>query len=470
MSGRKSTEKRRRNGMLRKVVIRCAVFVNILLVTAPFAVCWYVAYADRTAVPFRQKGNYLLIFLFGLLYTVFGHTYDAFLISYYQVSEMVFSQVLALLISDGLMYIVICLLSMRITGAWALLLTAGAQAAAVAAWSSVSQRLYFAAVRPRRTVIVYEMRSDVEGLIRAYGLGKKFDIVRTASAEECVRDTSAVLDGAEAVFACGVRSHDRNIVLKYCVRNGMRLFVIPRVGDVLMGGARRIHMLHLPIMLVEGYSPSPGYLFVKRLLDIALSLLLLAAASPVMLLTAAAVRLCDGGPVFYRQCRVTKDGRRFGILKFRSMRSDAEKEGAQRSTGERDSRVTPVGRVIRRWRIDELPQLFNILLGDMSLVGPRPERVENMEEYSRELPEFTLRLQVRAGLTGYAQVYGKYNTTPYDKLQMDLMYITSQKLTEDFRILLATLKVLFLPESTEGFAEDQKRIAPEAGREEGKRG
>lgn len=176
--------------------------------------------------------------------------------------------------------------------------------------------------------------------------------------------------------------------------------------------------------------------------------------SPIMIVTAIIIKATDNGPVLYKQCRLTKDGKKFMVLKFRSMRVDAEKDGVARlSSGDKDDRITPIGKVIRKVRIDELPQLFNILFGDMSIVGPRPERPEIAEQYVKELPEFELRLQAKAGLTGYAQVYGKYNTTPYDKLQMDLMYIASPSVLADLKIMFATIKILFMPESTEGIAE-----------------
>ena len=176
----------------------------------------------------------------------------------------------------------------------------------------------------------------------------------------------------------------------------------------------------------------------------------------MMAAVAIAIKLTDHGPIFYRQCRLTKDGKKFDVLKFRSMRVDAEKDGVARlSSGEHDDRITPVGHFIRKCRLDELPQLINILKGDMSLVGPRPERPEIAAQYEEELPEFDLRLQAKAGLTGYAQVYGKYNTTPYDKLQMDLMYISNPSIIEDIKIMFATVKILFMPESTEGVSEGQ---------------
>lgn len=194
----------------------------------------------------------------------------------------------------------------------------------------------------------------------------------------------------------------------------------------------------------------------KRAIDIVVSLIAAIILSPVFLITAIAIKVTDHGPVFYKQVRLTKDGKEFKILKFRSMRVDAEKDGVARlSTGENDSRITPVGKIIRACRVDELPQLFNILKGDLSIVGPRPERPEIASQYCEEMPEFALRLQAKAGLTGYAQVYGKYNTTPYDKLTMDLMYIAHPSIVEDLKIMLATVKILFLPESTEGIAEGQ---------------
>lgn len=230
--------------------------------------------------------------------------------------------------------------------------------------------------------------------------------------------------------------------------------MIPRLGDVIMSGAHHMHMFHLPMLRVGRYMAQPEYLFIKRVSDIVISLIALVVLSPIFLVTSIAIKLTDHGPVFYKQVRLTKDGKEFKILKFRSMRVDAEKDGVARlSTGDKDDRITPVGKVIRACRIDELPQLINILRGELSIVGPRPERPEIAAQYCKEMPEFALRLQAKAGLTGYAQVYGKYNSTPYDKLMMDLMYIAHPGIAEDFKIMLATVKILFLPESTEGVAE-----------------
>ena len=167
-------------------------------------------------------------------------------------------------------------------------------------------------------------------------------------------------------------------------------------------------------------------------------------------MTAAAIKMHDGGPVFFYQERCTKDGKVFSICKFRSMIVDAEKNGASVPATERDPRITPVGNIIRKLRIDELPQLWNILRGDMSIVGPRPERPEIAAQYEQEMPAFSLRLQVKAGLTGTAQVYGRYNTEPRDKLKMDLMYINNMSLGEDLKLIFATVKIMFMKERTAG--------------------
>ena len=252
----------------------------------------------------------------------------------------------------------------------------------------------------------------------------------------------------------GVNSQCRNGIAKYCKEEDIPGFFLPHVGDVIMQEAQHIQSFDSPVLFVQRSYLRPEYAFVKRAFDIFASLLGIIILSPLMLITAAAVKLYDRGPAIYKQVRLTKDGREFEIYKFRSMRVDAEKDGIARlSSGDHDDRITPVGKIARKCRLDELPQLFNILKGDMSIVGPRPERPEIAEEYYRKMPDFRLRLQVKAGLTGYAQVYGKYNTDPYEKLEFDLLYINHMSVLTDLQLMFATFAILFLPESTEGIEE-----------------
>lgn len=439
------------------ILLRSVKTIDAILITIPFILCWGLYYSKHIIEPFYDKGNYLIIALYLILYIIFGRLYEAFVISIHKISEMVYGQFLAAGITDAIMYIVIWLLSKRIPNIIPGIMAFLCQILFALLWAVCAQWWYFHRFQPAKMIIVYDRDKGISEKMEEYGLDRKYDVQTKLRVEECLKDLT-VLDGMKTVFLSGLHSHDRNLVLKYCVSQGIDVLVIPRIGDVIMSGAYPMHIFHLPVLRVGRYMVKPEYLFIKRLADIVISMAALILLSPIMAVTAVAIKLTDGGPVFYKQVRLTKDGKQFEILKFRSMRVDAEKDGVARlSAGENDTRVTSVGRIIRRYRIDELPQLINILKGDLSICGPRPERPEIAKEYCEEIPEFALRLQAKAGLTGYAQVYGKYNTTPYDKLQMDLMYIAHPSIFEDLKIMLATIKILFVAESTEGFEEESER-------------
>ena len=426
---------------------------NVALITLPFTLVWILYYVNTVLMypsNIRAAG---IVLMFVVLYSFFGRAYDAFLDSLKRTSEMFYAQLLSVLFADGFMYLVLWLMSNAFPNIWPALGALAGQLALSVIWCWASNRWYFANYARQKTGIVYDMRRGVEDLFNRYGMNEKFDVQFACTVEECLDGNMQKLEDLTSVFLCGVHSHERNIILKYCVANGIVVYIIPRVGDVIMSGAKKMPMFHLPMMRVDRYNPPPEHTLAKRLLDIGMSLVLLGVCSLFMMTAAIAIKLEDGGPILYRQKRLTKDGKEFNILKFRSMVVSAEQDGVARlSSGNCDPRVTRVGRIIRRCRVDELPQLFNVLSGSMSLVGPRPERPEIAAEYEKEMPEFALRLQAKAGVTGYAQVYGKYNTTPYDKLQMDLMYISKPSIVEDIKILFATLLTVFQRESTEGIA------------------
>lgn len=435
-------------------VMRAVKLLDAVLLTIPFVLCWYLVYADNLAEPYFRKGNWLVIALFFVLYVTYGRIYEGFRITLSRISEMLMSQALAALIADGIMFLVTWLLTKHFPPVLPMLGVFAVQVVLAGLWCTLAHRWYFARYKAQNTAVIYDMREGMEQLIQEYGLEKRFHVTATADVDSALNDKLRILDGVEVVFLCGIHSHERNIILKQCVARNIRVYLIPRIGDVIMSGAQRMHMFHLPMMRVGRYDPNPEYLFFKRAFDLLVSGFALVVLSPIMLAVGIAIKATDGGPAFYKQCRLTKDGKTFNVLKFRSMRVDAEKDGVARlSTGDNDDRITPIGKFIRKCRLDELPQLLNIFKGEMSLVGPRPERPEIAEQYYEELPEFALRLQAKAGLTGYAQVYGKYNTTPYDKLQMDLMYISNPSFVEDLKIMFATVRILFESESTEGVSE-----------------
>lgn len=438
------------------IAVRAVKLLNAVLVTIPFGICWYQVYAGNLAEPYYQKGNWLVIALFFVLYITYGRIYDAFRITLSRISEMFMSQALSVAIADGIIYVITWLLTKHFPPVLPILLVFVIQLVLSAFWCKMAHQWYFGRYKALKTAVIYDMREGLEHLINEYGLEKRFHVIATADVQSALNSELSILDGMEAVFLCGIHSHERNIILKQCVARNIKVYLIPRIGDVIMSSAERMHMFHLPMLRVERYNPTPEYLFVKRAFDLVVSGLALVLLSPLMAVVAIAIKATDGGPALYKQCRLTKDGKTFNVLKFRSMRVDAEKDGVARlSTGKNDDRITPIGRFIRKCRLDELPQLINIFKGEMSIVGPRPERPEIAEQYYEELPEFALRLQAKAGLTGYAQVYGKYNTIPYDKLQMDLMYISNPSFVEDLKIMFATVRILFEAESTEGVAQGQ---------------
>ena len=228
-----------------------------------------------------------------------------------------------------------------------------------------------------------------------------------------------------------------------------------KLSDTIIRSAGNVLLFDSPLLHMINNDMTFGQAFMKRLLDLVIAIPMFIVASPIMLVVAIAIKAYDGGPALYKQERATLHGRTFMIYKFRSMIVNAEGDGKARLASQNDSRITPVGEFIRKTRLDELPQLINILCGDMSFIGPRPERPEIIKQYMEIMPEFAFRTKVKAGLAGYAQVYGKYNTTPYDKLKLDLTYIENYTFWMDIKLMLLTLKILFWPDSTEGVETQQ---------------
>ena len=442
--------------MIKKIQQELINGLDVLLVTGAFWLCWQHFYQNRIDHPFYYLGNLIMVFLFGLFYYSISHLYNGYSVPISRIYELVYSQTLAACLSDGLLYLMILLINRHYITFLPFLPTLVLQFFLIVGWTVAAHQWYFHQFPPKKTVVILGQGQNVDALVKQYGMDVHFDVQSVVPVEECLKDLPGTIGQAEVVFCCGLHSHNRNLVTKYCVAHKIGTYVIPRIGDVIMDSARKVHLFHLPMMAVQRYNPSPEYLILKRAYDIALSLVALVLFAPIMAVVAAAIKATDGGDIFYRQARLTKDGKVFQVLKFRSMRMDAEKDGVARlSTGENDPRVTKVGRFIRAVRFDELPQLLNILKGDMAIVGPRPERPAISAQYAQAMPEWNLRLQAKCGLTGYAQVYGQYNTTPYDKLLLDLMYIAKPSLFEDFKIIFATVKILFMKESTAGVAEGQ---------------
>ena len=439
-----------------KAVLYIMKFLLVVFFSGSLFAAWFFYYNQHIAMPFYRLGNYLMGALFVAIYVSFVKVYGGFLVGTAPVWDLIFSQTIAIGFLLGFCYVIFSLLSYRLISIWPFLLTFVVFALIAAAWCIVADALYFRFHKPKKTVVIFGNVDSYHSLKGIRSMDKRFDVIDTVDCEKTdADDLFEQIDAVDAVFLCGVPSNLRNEIVKYCIANDKIAYVKPKISDTIIRGGRTIQLLNVPVYCCRRRDASALYTLVKRFFDVVLSLIAILIASPVMIATAIAIKSYDGGDVFFRQVRLTTNGKKFKVLKFRSMIQDAEKDGVARLATEGDSRITPVGRFIRKTRIDELPQLFNILIGDMSFVGPRPERPEIAEQYEKDMPEFALRLQVKAGLTGYAQVYGKYNTPPYDKVQMDLMYIANQSLLEDLRLMLMTFKILFVPTSAEGVESGQ---------------
>ena len=385
------------------------------------------------------------------------HVYRATAIGGATVVELVMSQMLSNMISIGVMYLGVSLYVHHMFNILPLIIVGLVQLVIGLAWTIVANNHYYKRRRKPRTAIIYKKKEQLEQLYETPYFHDKYDVCKLI--ENPQEDFAALrkeVEGCEVLFSVGSHAEITNGLAKLCVEMDMIGYFMPRLGHVVMTGAEYMSRFSLPMMRVRRAGGHSEYRFFKRAFDMFASLIGIVVASPIMLATAIAIKLEDRGPVFYRQVRLTKNGREFKILKFRSMTVNAEKDGVARLAGQNDSRITKVGHFIRACRIDELPQLINILVGDMSIVGPRPERPEIARQYEEFLPEFAMRLQVKAGLTGFAQVYGRYNTEPYHKLQMDLMYINDMSFLKDLQLILATIKILFVKDSTQGIAQGQQ--------------
>ena len=425
----------------------CSIFSTIAF-TMAFYVMWLAYYNERIDQSFAMRGNWLMAGIYMMIFLLFSRVYGGFKIGYQKPSNLMLSCAIACMGTNFAIYLVILLLSRnamfagRLLAVYPLALVSLAQIVGAGIMAGVMTATYNTLFPPRRLLMIYgDYEEEAEILQRKMqGMKDKYRIEKRIHQSEGYEAITETIADYQGVVLLDVEVSLRNHIIKYCYGAAIRLYVAPNISDIILNGAETLHFFDSPLLLSRNSGLSIEQKLAKRLMDLFISGLGILLASPFMFLTALAIKLYDGGPVFFRQARVTNGGRVFMITKFRSMIVDAEKEGCSVPATEKDPRITPVGRIIRATRLDELPQLFDIFRGDMSVVGPRPERVEHVEKYTEQIPEFGYRLKVKGGLTGYAQIYGKYNTSAYDKLKLDLMYIENYSFFLDIKLILMTVK------------------------------
>ena len=439
-----------------KRLIRFFTSIAILSVEVGiYWMAWIYCFSLAAGSPFFRKGDWLMAAVYALLLLFFSRMYGGLKIGYLERGNVLYSQILAVSLVNLFTYLQIALLAKGFLNLWPFVLMFLVQAVAIGIWTFFANWLFEKLFPPRQMLLVYGNRPSLALMDKMNFRKDRYQIKAIVHIRKGLDKIEEMIGDYDAVVICDVPSQIRNHILKYCYGNGKRAYMTPKISDILVRSAEDVNLFDTPLIMTRNGRISIEQAFMKRMMDLVIAGMACVAAAPFMVLTALAVKLQDGGPVIYKQKRLTMNGREFYVYKFRSMWMDAEKDGVARLAHSGDRRITPVGRWIRKVRLDELPQLFNILKGEMSLVGPRPERPEIIRKYEKKFPEFQYRLRVKAGLTGYAQIFGKYNTTPYDKLKMDLYYIQNYSVMLDVKLMIQTVKILFMKESTEGIGVEQ---------------
>lgn len=434
--------------------------IEVLLLTMLYFYIWKNEYSVMYVRTFYGRGRILLMGIYFIIMYVIMRLTEGLRFGNLKIFDIVVSQWISVLVTNFITFWQICLILNVMSDPRPMLRLTLYDLIITVAMPFFFTWLYHLTYVPRNMVLIYGKRAALNLRFKILERPDKYAITTTISSSEPIESIKEQIMRHDAVIINDVPAEIRNDILKFCYEHDVRTYIVPKISDVIIGGASNINLFDTPLLLVRGTGLSIGQKFVKRTLDIILCAIALGVLSPVFMIVAILIKADDGGRILFRQKRVTRDGKLFTIYKFRSMREDAEKDGAQ-FTIDDDPRITKVGRGLRRFRLDELPQLINILKGDMSIVGPRPERIENYEMYESEIPEFRYRTKVKAGLTGYAQVYGKYNTTAYDKLRLDLMYIENYSIILDIKLVLMTFRTLFQKESTEGFSDNRGNNFPD---------
>ncbi len=443
-----------RREQYKRMVVFIMNAIMLVIETLPFAYLWYAKYFFYMFNPFHMRGNWAAIGLYALIIFLFSRAFGGYELTRQRVPEACLSNVLAVILGNVVGYIEVVLLTVHYFPPKDMVIMSLFQGICVCIWVIFVKFVFAKLYPPRRMIVIYGEYSPAYIMDKIHLRTESHNVCASVNMKLGLEELYRLIPNYEEVLLYDLPSQTKNKLLKFCFDRSIRTYVTPKVSDIIMGSMDDIYTFDVPMYLARNMGLTPVQRFGKRIMDVVLSFLGLIILSPFMLITAICIKSYDGGPVFYRQTRLTIDGKPFKIIKFRSMIVESEKAGA-RLASKHDDRITPIGRVIRNIHFDEIPQLINVLMGDMSIVGPRPERPEIFEEYEEVIPEFVFRLKVKAGLTGFAQVHGRYNTTPLDKLKFDMIYIEKYSLLMDLKLMLLTVKILFNRENAEGVSDNQ---------------
>lgn len=439
------------------------LFIMKLLLFCACAGVFFLIFGSKfyfMLIPTRT--SFITLGVFTLVYMMMNIIYGGFDIGKRKSKPIIYSFVLSVFFTDIAAHFFMCIMNITVVhnGKFVydypllLLLTYIIQIFIIVVFTYGGNYLYFSANKPHDSIIITRKGEQTDSIISKIGRYKKqYNITETVFIND--PDILKKIDKADSIFFYNLSVPERNAFVEYCYHCKKDIYYSVELSDIVSLGSHRVYFDDKSMV----YAPVKGLTFeqrvIKRIMDLVIAGFGLIITSPIFLITALCIKLEDGGPVFYKQERATYAGKIFNVIKFRSMK--VEDGSIHKSVTKNDDRITRTGRIIRKFRIDELPQLINVIKSDMSIVGPRPEMVENVEKYTKELPEFAYRQRAKAGLTGMAQIYGKYNTSPKDKLIFDLTYINEYSVWLDIKLIFRTLLVLLTPDkSTEAFEEDKK--------------
>ena len=404
----------------------------------------------------RMLGTTIFVFVVVglLLLSVYG-TFD---VGRRKSKPIIYSLSLAVICTDVIAYLQVMIMrtntdihEFRLRGGKLLVLAMILQILIIIIFTYAGNALFFAIHEPEKCCVITSCQESLDTIAYAIGRFRKQYRIDSIVDYRCT-DIEPYIKGSDTVFIYDIPAERRLMIMRLCYKHKVNVYFNPYLEDIMEVNAKHYVLDDVYLFNKNNKTLTMEQRIIKRLLDIGLSLFLGVLTSPLWICGAIAVKLYDGGPVFFKQKRATIHGKEFDVYKLRTMKVNVENYSAKKD----DDRITKPGAILRRTRIDELPQLLNVLKGDMTFVGPRPEMIKNVQNYTAELPEFRYRLRVKAGLTGYAQISGKYNTTPRDKLIMDMMYIEQFSVLRDIQLILQTAVVMLKSDSTEAFGKKKE--------------
>lgn len=434
------------------------VTIKLILYLLLLAIFMIVLSEENPALSRLSRTMGITITTFIIVGVLFLLIYGGYDVGRRKSKPIIYSLVLATLFTDIVVYLQLMIMNtitpsiyaFRLSSIGALLLVYVLQVIVIIVFTYGGNAVFFKFHDPESCCIITSSQESLDCIVRAvlrFRKQYKIDYVVDYRDDKVLETISK----ADTVFIYDIPVVERSRIVRFCYKNRINIYINPEIEDIVEMNAKYYLLDDISILNANVKSWTMEQRIAKKLLDMCLAIVLGILTLPIWMICAIAIKAYDGGPVFFKQKRATIHGRVFELYKFRTMRENVE----NRSVTDHDDRITKPGEIMRKTRIDELPQLINILKGDMSFVGPRPEMLENVEAYEEQLPEFRYRLRVKAGLTGYAQISGKYNTTPKDKLIMDLMYIEQFSILKDIQLIFQTFIVLLKSDSTEAFKEGQ---------------